>query len=136
MPRFIKDPKDIESITKVVETYFDLLKSEHIWLASTSIFPATSLNAFTSYSRKAKFHDKVINQSMLDTLFIAVNVDLEEEAGGENPDAALIRYEFIELLVRIAKEKFFKTHTCKTMAESLEMLLQRHIMPVSVMDQW
>ena len=57
-------------------------------------------------------------------MFIAVNVDIgEEEAGGDNPDGALIRYEFIELLVRIAKDKFFKPGTCPDMGSSLEMLL-------------
>lgn len=56
-------------------------------------------------------------------MFIAVNVDLEDDAGGDNPEGALIRYEFIELLVRVAKDKFFKPGICPTMAESLEMLL-------------
>jgi hypothetical protein len=47
----------------------------------------------------------------------------EPGAGGDNPDGALIRYEFIELLVRIAKEKFLKPGTCPDIASSLEMLL-------------
>lgn len=75
---------------------------------------------------------------MLDTMFIAVNVDLDDEdgEGDDNPENALVRYEFIEILVRISKEKFFKTGTCPDMASSLEMLLQRHIMPINSMDKW
>jgi hypothetical protein len=86
-----------------------LLKAEHIFLASSSNFPTTGLNAFTSYSKRAKFHDKNVNQSIIDTLFITVNVDLErpEDVGGLYPDGSMIRYEFIELLIRIAKAKYF-----------------------------
>jgi hypothetical protein len=111
VPRFIKDPKEQKLIEAVVAENFHLLKSESIYLASTSIFPATSLNAFTAYSKRARFHDKNINQSALDTMFIAVNVDIggDDDGGGDNPEGALIRYEFIELMIRIARDKFFKT---------------------------
>ena len=47
---------------------------------------------------------------MLDRLFIAANVDGgEEPTGGDNPDSSLVRYEFIEVLARIAQEKYLKT---------------------------
>lgn len=61
VPRFVKDPKQVELVQQVVEKYFDLLKAEHIQMAASSIFPASSLNEFTSYSRKAKFHDKNVS---------------------------------------------------------------------------
>ena len=136
VPRFIKDPEEVENLQLVVEKYYDLLKAEHIWLASSSNFPCVTLNAFTSYSKRAKFQDKNVNQGMLDTLFIAVNVDLEgpDEGGADNRE--MIRYEFIELLIRVAKAKYFKPMICPNMAESLEMLIQRNIMPINVMDQW
>ncbi len=38
--------------------------------------------------------------STIDRLFIATNVELEEIE--ENPDRALCRYEFFEILVRLA----------------------------------
>lgn len=43
---------------------------------------------------------------MLDQLFIITN--FEEEDQKDNPDKLLIRFEFIELLIRIAKEKYYK----------------------------
>lgn len=64
------------------------------------------MNDFTIFSRKAKFLDKNLNQSALDRLFIASNYEVEDQK--DNPDTALIRFEFIELLVRIAIEKYKK----------------------------
>jgi len=44
--------------------------------------------------------DANLNMSSIDRHFIATNVELEEI--DENPDRALCRYEFLEILVRIA----------------------------------
>ena len=45
-----------------------------------------------------------MNLSTLDRIFIVTNV--ETEGVKENPDRALCRYEFWEVLVRIAAHKF------------------------------
>ena len=82
-----------------------------------------------------KFHDKNVSQSTLDRLFIAVNVEVGEDQG-DNPDGALIRFEFIEILVRIAQEKFLKPGICKTLSEGLEMLIERHIIPENRASEW
>jgi hypothetical protein len=72
-----------------------------------SIFPRTNITQFTIYSKKAKFIDKNVNQSMLDNHFIAANVDaVEELVVGENSDRALVRYKFLEVLARIAQDKY------------------------------
>ena len=58
------------------------------------------------------------------------------EDQGDNPDGALIRFEFIEILVRIALEKFLKPGICKTLSEALEMLIVRHIFPDNRAHEW
>jgi hypothetical protein len=40
-------------------------------------------------------------------LFIASNYEIDDQ--DDNPDSALIRFEYIELIVRIAIEKYKKT---------------------------
>jgi len=67
-------------------------------------------------------------------LFIATN--FEEEQQEENPDKALIRFEFIELLVRIAREKYWKTGVTKTVTEAFEKLLKDKVQPVSQHEEW
>ena len=102
--KFIKDKDDYNDLKKSVKRNYEFIKANHLALASTSTFPATSINDFTLFSTKAGFTDKTFNNSRVDQLFIATN--FEEEAQDENPDKALIRFEFIELLVRIAREKY------------------------------
>ena len=51
--------------------------------------------------------DANLNMSSIDRHFIATNDELEEI--DENPDRALCRYEFLEILVRIAAAKFKDT---------------------------
>ena len=63
--------------------------------------------------------------STIDTLFIATN--FEEVDMEDNPDKYLCRYEFYEILVRIAIEKYYKSKTCKTMAEAVGRLLVSNV---------
>ena len=74
---------------------------------------------------------------MLDRLFIAANVDAgEEPTGGDNPDSSLVRYEFIEVLARIAQEKYQKTGQAESCAQAFEMLIERNLLPVAEAEQW
>ena len=46
-------------------------------MSRSTDFPATGANDFNQFVKKAKFIDKTLNQSTIDRLFIAVNVELE-----------------------------------------------------------
>jgi hypothetical protein len=51
--------------------------------------------------------------STIDTAFVVTNfeeVDLED-----NPDRFLCRYEFYEIIVRIAKDKYVESKRCKSL---------------------
>ncbi len=51
----------------------------------------------------------------------AMHKDNEDEV---NPDKNLIRYEFMEVLVRLAKEKYLKNHLCHDIGEATAMLFE------------
>jgi hypothetical protein len=55
---------------------------------------------FSNFCEKCHIFDKAIGISTIDRIFIATNVTLEKQE--DNPDKALCRYEFYEILVRIA----------------------------------
>lgn len=68
-----------------------------------------------------------LSQADIDRSFIATNfeeVDLED-----NDDKALCRYESLEILVRLAKIKYFESGACPTVASALEKLLHEHVLP-------
>ena len=46
-----------------------------------------------------------------------------------DPEKGLVRYEFLELLVRIAARKYLYTKIVETKAEALEMLMKEVIKP-------
>ena len=71
-----------------------------------------------------------LSSTDIDRLFVAVN--FEEVAGEQgdledNPDRELCRYEFFEILVRMAKLKYENRKVGCTVAESVERFLQDFI---------
>ena len=67
-------------------------------------------------------------------MFITANFEAENQPN--NPDKQLIRFEFIELLVRIAATKFKEAGITKTYTESFEKLWEENILPISEMRLW
>ena len=53
--------------------------------------------------------------SQIDTVFISTN--FEEVEMEDNPDRLLCRYEFYEILVRIAHDKYIKVYGMKEYAK-------------------
>ena len=65
--------------------------------------------------------DKKMNRAAIDSYFFATN--FEETDMDNNDDLALIRFEFIEILVRIAKGKYVETGKEKLVSYALTKLL-------------
>lgn len=110
------------------------LKAQFMYMASRSLYPAISLMEFSSFVRKANFIDKFCTSHMIDSHFVAVNFEAEDQ--GENPDKALIRFEFIEILVRIARDKYLKSRIADNIVEAFEMLMDNNFLPGSNVDEW
>ena len=55
---------------------------------------------------------------------------------GENPDGALQRFEFIEILFRIAAAKFKDTKKVSTFHEAFEKLLHDHLFKFYTPEPW
>jgi hypothetical protein len=85
-------------------------------------FPNISWIDFSNFCDKCKIFDKNVIIATIDRIFIATNVELEKTTT-DNPDKALCRYEFFEILVRIAQAKFKDPGICPTYYDSLKKLL-------------
>jgi hypothetical protein len=104
-PRFIKDFEEIDRCWDIIWQNFVRLKDIFITMASRSNFPSVSNLDFTTFCDQCKLIDgKTFNLSDIDRLFIATNVELV--ANDENPDKELCRFEFFEILLRIADFKY------------------------------
>jgi hypothetical protein len=76
-------------------------------------------------SEQSKIFDKNLSKAGVVVLFIAANYEVEDQEN--NPDQALIRFEYIELLVRIAIEKYKKTKLFPSAWQAFEHLLECNI---------
>ena len=49
-----------------------------------------------------------------------------------------MRFEFIEIFLRIAKGKFLETNQVNTLADAMTLLLNQHILPLKpqLVDPW
>ena len=110
------------------------LKDIFISLACKSMFPNISWIDFSVFTDSCKILDKNVVLSTIDRLFIATNVELEQVS--ENPDKALCRYEFFEILVRVANAKFKETGIVNTHSEALNKLLQENVFPNAKTFPW
>jgi len=80
---------------------------------------------FGEFCRKAQLYDKKFTRTEADRIFIAANYDphaneLEHNAGS----AELIRYEFMEALVRIVKLKYIDPGIYTKYYDALKYLLE------------
>ena len=81
-----------------------VLKDIFTTLISRSNYPNINWLEFVNFVKQAKIIDQNTTLAVIDRLFIATNVELERI--DENPDRSLCRYEFFEILVRIAGSRF------------------------------
>ena len=90
--------------------------------------PDMSKRAFGKFCQMAKITDGVMTTGVIDTYFVAANYEEEDLEG--NDDNALVRYEFLEMLVRISKGKFIDFGAMNSEADALKRLLERYVLPM------
>lgn len=124
--KLIKDENDIKEITRVLYENYSEIKEIFDYYASESMYPTIGMIDFGKFCEKCNLLDNYhMNIGAVDTIFKSANyevVDLED-----NPDNSLCRYEFFEVLVRLALHKF-KDET-STAFEKFNKLLNDYIMP-------
>ena len=74
--------------------------------------------------------DRQVDANNIGRIFKSANLNLDNP--GVNTTNALIRYEFIEALVRIAKEKYCKAGDRNdSTADAFEKLMKDNVIPMS-----
>ena len=66
--------------------------------------------------------DKVFNMATYDRIFVAANVELVAQE--ENPDKMLCRFEFYEILARIAQVKYKDTKVCDSFSSAFNKIVE------------
>mmetsp|Transcript_32354 Transcript_32354/g.42815 ORF Transcript_32354/g.42815 Transcript_32354/m.42815 type:complete len:151 (+) Transcript_32354:345-797(+) len=63
----------------------------------------------------------------IDRIFIATNVELEDQEG--NDDRSLCRFEFYEIITRMAKTKYLESGAETRISVAVERILLEHVLP-------
>lgn len=132
--RVIKgNDKELNKVKKVLWKYFPKLKELFTLESGMSSYPCISWNDFTAFCNFCQLVDKNLNLSSLDMIFIATNVSIHEYSG--NSERALSRYEFLEILVRLAVAKYGSTmEPHKALITLLEENIFKYCNPEEVSD--
>ncbi len=90
--------------------------------------PEFDLRGMTKFCLDSGILDKKLTKSVLDRYFKETN--FEEVDQDQNDDNALIRFEFYEIMIRIARGKYMEFGSETEFTYALMKLFQQHIMPM------
>jgi hypothetical protein len=112
--RVVKNDVDqFEDIKDILFKHYAKLNNIFLYYIGISSFPVISMNDFTSWSNKCGFVDgKWINLATLDRILITTNVALHGLISSAERD--LNRYEFLEIITRIATQLYRESKVCET----------------------
>jgi hypothetical protein len=128
LQRFVKDPDEQRRVEEIITKNFAGIKSVFHFEISKSLFPCISWIDFTNFCISCKVPDNECVLATLDRLFIATNVIVAgQSAADENPDNALCRFEFLEIMVRLANAKYRETGKAPSYSEALKRLLKENL---------
>lgn len=109
--------------------HLPVLKEIFLHTAAKDNFPCIEMFATEELSKNMGLIDgKHVKKKDVNRMFIAANVS-DSNNENMNPANAMIRYEFIEFLVRMSKYKYKEAGLAATIAESFEKLLNELVLP-------
>ena len=108
--KFVKKADEYHDVCKFFEENYYWFKEIYANMSLESAdWPGITNFAFSDFCMNAKLIDRNFNLSAVDRLCIAANYDDSDEYHGDyNATQALIRFELLEVLVRIVKAKYLE----------------------------
>ena len=132
--RLIPDGKDRAECELALRRHLGAIKKIFVAQAARSSFPCISWLKYQEMCEECEIIDKDLNIEVLDQIFMDTSIDLEEMP--EEPSTELQRFQFMEVIVRLAEAKYLKRGTCSSYAASVRKLLDEHILRIEGQDRW
>lgn len=140
LPKVLKNMEDLSDTKMMLRANFGQLKTLFINLiASPKSYPVISWLQFVDRCKEWKIIDNNLTISEVENAFKSTvyEVDILNDTDGRVEHTSipasewrpLCRYEFLEVLVRLAKAKYFDKRIQPSVADSLIMLLEQEIYP-------
>ena len=122
--RFIKDEDDRVMTEKVLNEHYKMLKEIYTNAVSMSSFPTMTTIEFSEFGVRSKLlDDQNMNLAAFDRAYIAAT--RKDNPATDPPN--LTRFEFLEILVRLADIKFIQTKQIKTYEEATRKIIEEFV---------
>ena len=131
--RFIKSEEDRADTEEVLKKYFSQLKTVFLHLASSSMWPNIGTLDFCEFAGRSKIIDNAVNISAVDRCFIGATLKVENSLA---PCNGLRRFEFLEILVRLANIKYIESKVVNTYKEATEKIITECVVAHFTPDPW
>jgi len=132
IPRLVKKEDDLEKVKKQLYSVYRQYKETYKYISSLSpsgeVWSISQL-PFTDLINETNIIDnKSLKLSDVDIKFIATLAG--EKGNFRNPERSLVRYQLMEVMVRVAEERYIKPGTAQNFAEAVEISLRDNLMPI------
>ncbi|CAD8064944.1 unnamed protein product [Paramecium sonneborni] len=124
--KIIKDPIEYNEVKEIMREYYPYIFAAYKFLASTLIgatIPCISSNAFSDFISSTQLVSEKFRSGDIDLNFIATS-NVKDINYPNVYEKALVRYQLMEVLVRIAIDKYLRTQICKSIKESLRKMFE------------
>jgi len=131
--KLVKNADDLANVREILHSVYKQLKDCYKYYAAVgapSDIWSIPLNTYTDFCSSSGIIDgKVLKLSDFDRIFIATYTKSDKEKNHRNPDRALVRYQFLEGLLRIAEQKYLGSGQVSTYADAMNMLMDESVKP-------
>jgi hypothetical protein len=133
IPKLVKDTRDLDLLKKFLRENYKRIRETYKHNAGISLVngvPAIGTNVLSEIVTNTNLADaKHLKLSDIDVEFIATNVtsNYQGKLKHMNPDRHLCRFEFMELIVRLAITKYKKIRPQMTITSMVEKILKEHL---------
>jgi hypothetical protein len=130
LSKYLKSEEEKDSLQKVIKKHIPYLKDIHLDLVCESDFPpfVTFLD-FMNFTQDCKFSADGLKQASIELIYVQVDTNNKFRNG-------IIRGEFIEALIRVAKAKYMDTGIEKKFDVALETLIEKCVKPNWPAERW
>ncbi|CDW87404.1 UNKNOWN [Stylonychia lemnae] len=131
--KMIKSVKDKENIYKYLKGNYRYIREAYRYFSAVNpsgLVFSIGTNVFSDiiYNCPSMLDSKLLKLSDVDLEFISTKAG-NQFRGRMNPDRQLIRFQFLEIFVRLAIDKYYKTKQCIAQEDAIYRMFDEHVMP-------
>jgi len=127
--------EELDEVRTTLESNYAILSSVYTYYCATgSAYDnwVIGMNEFTLFCDECHIPEKTSSfcrQADLDTIFIGSCPKDDDKSAKLGVTRALLRYQWLQVIVRISIAKYIRTGRSNDVSEALEMLIERDILP-------